>query len=176
MVFKAEIETGTPENAPTSGAPTEGDHPMSTEMQKAPSGIKKLVAGYHSMKAKALKEREKTRFKQFKITPEDWRNREKWDGYQVAGSLGRRIMDGAQSVKIFGQELPVRCKVKNISGYSAHADQPRLLNWLKPMKASLKKVFVVQGEEEQMAPLANKIRDEMAIDAVIPSAGEEVML
>ncbi len=97
-------------------------------------------------------------------------------GYQVAGSLGRRIMDGAQSVKIFGQELPVRCKVKNISGYSAHADQPRLLNWLKPMKASLKKVFVVQGEEEQMAPLANKIRDEMAIDAVIPSAGEEVML
>ena len=97
-------------------------------------------------------------------------------GYQVAGSLGRRIMDGIKSVKIFGQEIPVKCKVKNISGYSAHADQPRLLDWLKPMKESLKKVFVVQGEEEQMAPLTNKIRDEIAIDAVMPSEGEEIML
>jgi len=97
-------------------------------------------------------------------------------GYQVNGSLGRQILDGAKSVKIFGEEIPVRCRVQAISGYSAHADQRGLLNWLRPMRLSLKKVFLVQGEEDQMLPLAQKIRDELAIEAVIPSMGEEVML
>jgi len=97
-------------------------------------------------------------------------------GYQVNGSLGRQILDGAKSVKILGEEIPVRCQVKSINGYSAHADQLQLLNWLKPMRLSLKKVFIVQGEEEQMLPLAQKIRDELAIETVIPSTGEEVVL
>jgi len=96
--------------------------------------------------------------------------------YQINGSLGRRILDGAKTVKIFGEEVPVRCRVKVISGYSAHADQGRLLDWLRPMRLSLKKVFLVQGEEDQMIPLAQKIRDELAIEAVIPSMGEEFML
>jgi len=97
-------------------------------------------------------------------------------GYQVNGSLGRQILDGAKSVKIFGEEIPVRCRVQAISGYSAHADQRGLLNWLRPMRLSLKKVFLVQGEEDQMLPLAQKIRDELAIEAVIPSMGEEVVI
>lgn len=102
-------------------------------------------------------------------------------GYQTQGSLGRRILDGVKtgqpfSVKIFGEEIPVRCKVKAIGGYSAHADQPRLLNWLKPMRLSLKKVFIVQGEEDQMISLATKIKDELAIDAEMPSKGEEIIL
>ncbi len=96
--------------------------------------------------------------------------------YQVNGSLGRRILDGAKTVKIFGEEIPVKCRVKAIAGYSAHADQNRLLDWLRPMKSSLKKVFLVQGEEDQMLPLAQKIRDELAVETVIPSLGEEVVL
>ncbi len=102
-------------------------------------------------------------------------------GYQSQGSLGRQILDGIKtkqpfSVKIFGEEIPVRCKVKAIGGYSAHADQPRLLNWLKPMRLTLKKVFIVQGEEDQMVPLATKIKDELAINVEMPSRGEEYVL
>ncbi|TSC64482.1 MAG: hypothetical protein G01um1014106_102, partial [Parcubacteria group bacterium Gr01-1014_106] len=89
-------------------------------------------------------------------------------GYQAKGSLGRRILEGEKTVKIFGEDVPVRAKMKNISAYSAHADQPRLLNWLRPMRGTLKKVFVVQGEEEPSRTLAQKIRDELAIEAVIP--------
>ena len=102
-------------------------------------------------------------------------------GYQSQGSLGRRILDGAKigrpfNVKIFGEEIPVKCKVKAIGGYSAHADQPRLLNWLNPMRLTLKKVFIVQGEEDQMIPLAARIKDELAIETEIPSKGEEIVL
>jgi metallo-beta-lactamase family protein len=97
-------------------------------------------------------------------------------GYQAVGSLGRRILEGAKSVKIFGEEIPVRCRIKSISGYSAHADQNRLLDWLRPMRLGLKKVFLVQGDKEEMIPLAQKIRDELAVDTVIPSMGEEYMI
>jgi metallo-beta-lactamase family protein len=97
-------------------------------------------------------------------------------GYQAKGSLGRRILEGAKSVKIFGEEVPVKCRVRAINSYSAHADQKGLLKWLRPMRLSLKKVFLVQGEEEQMLPLAQKIRDELAVDVAIPSMGQEVVL
>ncbi len=93
-------------------------------------------------------------------------------GYQSQGTLGRRIIDGAQSVRIMGQEVPIKCKVKAIGGYSAHADQPLLLKWVESMKQSVKKVFVVQGEEDQSKPLADKIRDNFAIDATVPSKGD----
>lgn len=97
-------------------------------------------------------------------------------GYQAQGSLGRLILDGAKSVKMFGEEVPVRCRIVKASGYSAHADQPQLLSWLRPMKLSLKKVFVVQGEERSSLVLAQKIRDELAVDAHIPKSGEIINL
>lgn len=97
-------------------------------------------------------------------------------GYQATGSLGRQILDGARTVKIFGEEVAVRCKTKAIGGYSAHADQAKLLEWLKPMRQSLKKIFVVQGEKDQSAALTQKIRDELAIDTEIPSMKEQVVL
>ena len=97
-------------------------------------------------------------------------------GYQVNGSLGRLILNGEKWVKIYGEEIPVKCKVKLIAGYSAHADQRQLLNWLRPMRTSAKKVFIVQGEEEGASVLAQKVKDELAIEAVIPSVGEEFVL
>jgi metallo-beta-lactamase family protein len=75
-----------------------------------------------------------------------------------------------------GEEVPVRCKVAHISGYSAHADQKRLIDWIRPMKETLKKVFVVQGDEEASKALAVMIEDKLAILAEVPSAGEEVVL
>jgi metallo-beta-lactamase family protein len=97
-------------------------------------------------------------------------------GYQAKGSLGRQILDGAKEVKIFNERVPVKCRVKAIGGYSAHADQPRLLKWLYPARLTLKKLFLVQGEEDQMEPLAQKIKDELALEAEIPNYGSSVRL
>lgn len=93
-------------------------------------------------------------------------------GYQAQGSLGRQILDGASEVRIFGETVPVRCKKLNIPGYSAHADQARLLEWVGHMRGSLKKVFVVQGEEQSSKVLAGKIVDDMALSAEVPHPGE----
>lgn len=97
-------------------------------------------------------------------------------GYQAKGSLGRAILEGAKEVSIHGERVPVRARVRAVSGYSAHADQPALLDWLAPMRGSLKKVFVVQGEADQSEALQTRIRDELAVEALIPEQGEEVVL
>jgi len=97
-------------------------------------------------------------------------------GYQVVGSLGRKVLDGEKMVKIFGEEVRVNCRVKQVSGYSAHADQPQLLKWVEEMHGTLKKVFVVQGDADESAALTQKIRDELAIMAEAPSYGESITL
>ncbi len=97
-------------------------------------------------------------------------------GYQARGTLGRRIFDGEKEVRIFGETVAVNCKIRNISAYSAHADQPKLLKWVEPRKATLKKVFVIQGEEGASEVLAQKFRDEFAVDAYVPKGHEEVVL
>jgi metallo-beta-lactamase family protein len=97
-------------------------------------------------------------------------------GYQAENSLGRRILDGEKAVKIHGEEVPVRARVRAIGGYSAHADQPALINWLHPMRKTLKKVFIVHGEEDQMSALSQKIRDELSVETEIPREGQEVIL
>ncbi len=93
-------------------------------------------------------------------------------GYQGKGSLGRRILEGAKEVRIMGEEVPVRCRTRVISGYSAHADQPRLVNWLRLAKMSLTKVFVVQGEDGASEALAQKVRDELAVHTEVPKYRE----
>ncbi len=97
-------------------------------------------------------------------------------GYQVRGSRGRDILDGAKSVSIHGEEIPIQCRIEEVSGYSAHADQPQLLQWLEQMRGTVKKVFVVQGEESASSVLAQKARDDLAINALVPSAGDTVEL
>lgn len=97
-------------------------------------------------------------------------------GYQGEGSLGRRILEGAESVTIMGQEVPVRAERRVLTGYSAHADQPRLLSWLAPRRTELKKVFVVQGDPEASATLAQKIRDELAVVVEVPKTNDFVVL
>lgn len=97
-------------------------------------------------------------------------------GYQAGDSLGRRILDGAKTVKILGEDVSVRARIKAIGGYSAHADQPALIRWLRPMSPSLKEVFLVQGEEDQMEPFKQRIKKDLSIEAEIPSPGAEVVL
>jgi metallo-beta-lactamase family protein len=104
-------------------------------------------------------------------------------GYNAEGSMGRELLEGATEVTIFGEKIPVRAKRVNIPGYSAHADQPHLLEWLssmaKPVSAAehaLKKVFVVQGEQAASETLAGKITERYGIAAEVPKLGESVTL
>jgi metallo-beta-lactamase family protein len=97
-------------------------------------------------------------------------------GYQAEGSMGRQLLEGATEVKIFGETVQVHCKRINIPGYSAHADQPHLLDWLSSMKGSLKKVFVVQGEQASSEILAHKIIDGFGVTAEVPHLNESVTL
>jgi len=79
-------------------------------------------------------------------------------GYQAEGSRGRRIQDGEPLVKIFGEEVPVKCHVKTISGLSAHADQSELLQWLDNFKDSPKITFITHGETSSANTLAEKLK------------------
>lgn len=93
-------------------------------------------------------------------------------GYQVKNSLGRRILDGEKEVKILGEKVPVNCNVKAIGGYSAHADQVGLKNWIDKIKRPIKKVFIVQGEESAELALQKIMKEELEIEAEAPKLGE----
>lgn len=108
-------------------------------------------------------------------------------GYQAEGTLGRRLADGVKQVEILDQAVEVRAKIEKISGYSAHADQIYLMDWVKRFQKfgfdkgrgqrhELKKVFVVQGESGPAGTLASFIRDELGVDAAVPEMGETVEL
>ena len=89
-------------------------------------------------------------------------------GYQVPGSLGRRILEKSKEVKIFDQPVAVRAQIRAIGAYSAHADQDGLFYFVMQTRKTLKKVFVVQGEEDASLALAQRIRDHLGIDASAP--------
>ncbi|NOY63392.1 MAG: MBL fold metallo-hydrolase [Gammaproteobacteria bacterium] len=79
-------------------------------------------------------------------------------GYAAYGTLARRIIDGAQTVYIYGEEIPVRASIHTIGGFSAHADQAELLAWHK-QTGQPQKTFLVHGEEESMRSFASKLKD-----------------
>jgi metallo-beta-lactamase family protein len=75
-------------------------------------------------------------------------------GFQAAGTLGRLLEDGAQSVKIHGEEVKVRATIRRFEDYSGHADAPELLQWLRARQPIAKAVFLTHGEEEPQVALA----------------------
>ncbi len=97
-------------------------------------------------------------------------------GYQAAGSIGRRLFDGAHEVTIHGETVPVRATIKAIGGYSAHADSDALFEYIEHTAGSLKKVFVVQGEPDAALYLVQRLRDNLGIDATAPKYGESFIL
>ncbi len=97
-------------------------------------------------------------------------------GFQVKGSLGRKLLEGEKEVNILGRPVSVRAKIENIRGYSAHADQKQLLNWISNMRHTVKKVFVVQGDKEASEALVTLAKDQLAVDAETPNFGQEVDL
>ena len=97
-------------------------------------------------------------------------------GFQAAGTLGRRIVDGAQSVRLFGEEYPVKARVFTIGGLSAHADQPALLAWLGNFRQAPRETWVVHGEPLAAHALRDAIEARLRWHARVPARGQQVSL
>ncbi len=89
-------------------------------------------------------------------------------GYQAPGTLGRTIVDGAKKVKIFGEEIAVNARIEYIEGYSGHADQTWLLNFIYSFTNPPKHVFLVHGEPEGQDILKQKIEETSECNVIIP--------
>jgi len=93
-------------------------------------------------------------------------------GFQAAGTRGRTIVEGKPTVKIHGQQIPIRAKIENISGFSAHADYNEILAWLMGFNRPPLKTFIVHGEPEAAEALAEKIKNRFGWDVIIPKFKE----
>ncbi len=97
-------------------------------------------------------------------------------GYQAPGTLGRRIVDGEKRVKIFGEEIAVNARIEYIEGYSGHADQEWLLNFIFSFITKPKHIFLVHGEPAGQEILKTKIIDETGLTVSIPEYGQTYTL
>ena len=93
-------------------------------------------------------------------------------GYQAPGTLGYNIVNGAKKVKIFGEEIAVNARIEYIEGYSGHADQELLMNFIYSFIKKPKHIFLVHGEPESQDVLCEKIQTETGIGVTIPEFGE----
>ena len=93
-------------------------------------------------------------------------------GYQAPGTLGYSIVNGAKKVTIFGEEFAVNARIEYIEGYSGHADQEWLMNFVYSFISRPKHIFLVHGEEESQEVLRDKILEETGIGVSIPEYGE----
>jgi metallo-beta-lactamase family protein len=93
-------------------------------------------------------------------------------GYQAFGTRGRQLQDGAQTVRIFGEDVPVRAKVETIQGFSAHADADGLLRWLKSASHAPRRVFLVHGDPGPAKVLSERIQKELSWPVTVPQMGE----
>jgi metallo-beta-lactamase family protein len=97
-------------------------------------------------------------------------------GYQAAGSLGRKLVEGAKQVEIHKEQVSVRCHIEAIYGYSAHMDAEQLVEFVHKTRSTLKEVFVVMGEPSAEATLVQRIRDYLSVKAIAPEAGESAII
>ena len=97
-------------------------------------------------------------------------------GYQAPGTLGYEIVNGAKKVTIFGEEFAVNARIEYIEGYSGHADQEWLMNFVYSFYNKPKHIFLVHGEEESQEVLRNKILENTGIGVTIPEYGETYQL
>ncbi len=94
-------------------------------------------------------------------------------GYQAEGSLGRKLQDGVETVKLFGDEITVRAKITQIDGMSGHADRDGLLAWARAFKKKPDLVFVVHGEDTVCDEFAQTLHEELGYEATAPYSGSE---
>jgi metallo-beta-lactamase family protein len=93
-------------------------------------------------------------------------------GFQVEGSLGRRLLDGEKQVQIHGQTVSVNATVQAIGAYSSHGDQHELLNYVETINPKPKKIFITHGEITQSEALSQKLKEKYSFEPIIPNLGE----
>ncbi len=94
-------------------------------------------------------------------------------GYQSEGTVGRKLLDGADSVRIFGEEITVKAKIAALAGISGHADRDILTEWLGRMSVKPRRVFANHGDDEVCDAFAAHITQTLGIPAVAPYSGDE---
>jgi metallo-beta-lactamase family protein len=97
-------------------------------------------------------------------------------GYQAVGTLGRLIVDGAKRVRILGDYYPVKARIVQLQGLSAHADREQLLQWLTSLRRPPKHVYVIHGEPESAKSFAELVTEKTGWPATVPDYGESVLL
>jgi metallo-beta-lactamase family protein len=97
-------------------------------------------------------------------------------GYQADGTLGRMLVEGAKSVKIFGEKIAVRAQVHTLGGFSAHAGQSDLLAWFETIAPAKPRVVLTHGEDAPRRSLAKLIQTQHGLRATLPAIGETIEL
>jgi metallo-beta-lactamase family protein len=97
-------------------------------------------------------------------------------GYQAEGTRGRRILDGEPSIRIYGEDVPIRCQIEVLDGLSAHADRSELFQWIDALENSPKRTFVVHGELSEAEPFARALREKKNWNVLIPQYLESFRL
>ncbi|HET9700394.1 MAG TPA: MBL fold metallo-hydrolase RNA specificity domain-containing protein, partial [Burkholderiales bacterium] len=97
-------------------------------------------------------------------------------GFQAQGTLGRRLVDGARRVRLFGEEVPVRASIHTLGGLSAHADQEGLLGWLARFRSPPRQTFLVHGEAAIAASFAAAVRNRLGWEVTIPGPRSSFMI
>ena len=95
-------------------------------------------------------------------------------GYQGHGSLGRLLVDGAKSITIFGEKIPVRASVHTFGGLSGHAGQSDLMHWFDSFAGSRPHVFLTHGEDRARRPLGQLITERYKLTVNYPALRETV--
>ncbi len=93
-------------------------------------------------------------------------------GYQAQGTIGRKLYDGTHEAHIYKEVVPVRAQIKAIGAFSAHADQGKLLAWVK--RAMPKKIALIHGEDKSREALHRKLERDLHIPTIMPKKGESV--
>jgi metallo-beta-lactamase family protein len=97
-------------------------------------------------------------------------------GFQAEGTVGRKIVDGAQNVRIFGEPIAVKAKVFTIGGFSAHADQSDLLTWIGHFENPRMRIYVIHGERGISEEFAKLVRERFGFEASVPALGDLITL
>lgn len=106
----------------------------------------------------------------------DSRNSIVFVGYQAEGTLGRLLVEGAKEVRLFGEPIMVGAEIYNLEGFSGHADQKGLLDWLGGFQKEPRHIFLVHGETQSKLDFAAKVREVFAYDPIVVNGNTEYEL
>jgi metallo-beta-lactamase family protein len=93
-------------------------------------------------------------------------------GFQVPGTLGFNLLNGAKEVRLFGEEVKVAARIENLPGISGHADHGKLLEWIGAFERPVQKVFVVHGDDDVVDKFAGEVQATTGFQAIAPYSGD----